>query len=308
MRFASYALASCLFSLSLGLSAPADAAERVGYGRLVTNDLIGDGGDRWQSGSYSASYAFSKNAWDGALPARPGDVFEFRLDASLMSPEYLREPEAGDRPLAGRLRLGVGTQFQFSGLETDMAAYLDLVGPETGLVDLQTGLHDELPGAPTPSKRVRDNQVDLDPGLGASVELAKSLSLGSSTLRPFVAVETGAETFARAGFDFTFGSFGSGGMQTRDMVSGHRYRVIPGEGQGVSFVIGADTTQITDTQLLREKDGVDAEEIRHRARAGVHWQGARGNYFYGLTYLSPETEYQDGEGQVTGSVRLDWQF
>jgi len=47
---------------------------------------------------------------------------------------------------------------------------------------------------------------------------------------------------------------------------------------------------------------------RGRVRAGVHWHSAGDtSVFYGLTYLSPEFEDQP-EGQVTGSLKLNFNF
>ncbi|WP_425038338.1 lipid A-modifier LpxR family protein [Primorskyibacter sp. S187A] len=307
LRLASSAVAIGLTLSLLTPSAQAEGRERIGYGRLISNDLIGDGRDRWQTGSYSSSYVNSSESWTGRLPTRPGVMLEYRIDAAVMSPNNLRWPDADDRPAAGHLRLALGTQFALGQLETDLQASLSFVGPENGLIDLQTGLHDLLPGATTPSKSVRDGQVDLDPTLGARAEIGRTLSYGHAHLRPFLAAETGVETLARAGFDLTIGTFGMGGAQARDMITGHRYRVVEGEGRGLSFVLGGDMAHVADSQLLSDDDDMEFESTRNRLRAGVHWQTEGRNLFYGLTYLSPEFEAQD-EGQTTGSVRIDWQF
>lgn len=303
-------LASAL-ALGLGLLAPgsatAEGVQRLGYGRLVTNDLIGDGRDRWQSGSYAASHVYGRAPWTGAMPRRLGAVLEFRIDAAVSAPDDLRAPRAGDRPLAGLLRFGVATQAARGNWEMDLGAHVTLVGPETGLVDLQTGLHDLLPGAAAPSKAVRDAQLDLDPTFGASAEVARPVGVGGTTLRPFLAVEAGVETFARAGLDLSIGSFGSGGLLSRDRVTGHRFRIVDGAGEGASFVLGGDVTFVEDTALLRERDGVVPETRRDRLRAGMHWQSGGRHLFYGATWLSPETESQDS-GQTVGSVRIDWFF
>lgn len=282
--------------------------QRRAYGRLVTNDLIGDGKDRWQTGSYSASYGLARGDLTNGIPDRFGELVELRVDAALMAPRFLRFPEKGDRPLTGLMRFGLGTQFLMGGFEADLQSTLTFVGPETGLVDLQTGIHDQIDTAVRPSQQVRDNQLNLDPRLGAKAEIAKTFAIGRTSLRPFVEFESGMETTSRAGFDFTIGSFGQGGILARDLVTGQRYQVLPGEGQGFSFVMGADATAIHHTDLLREKDGVTALDTRNRVRAGLHYQTGGRNLFYGMTYLSPETKIQDGEGQVAGSLRLDWSF
>ncbi|MGX9354822.1 lipid A-modifier LpxR family protein [Roseobacteraceae bacterium S113] len=284
-----------------------DGYERIGYGRLVTNDLIGDGRDRWQSGSYASSYVWGRGPWTGELGGF-GDVIELRFDAALSGPDNLRTPANGDRLLTGLMRFGLATQFDLGGIETDLAGTVTFVGPETGLVDFQTGLHDQLNSAVSPSKEVRDTQLDLNPTFGATAEFARTYSFGRGNVRPFVSLEAGVETIARVGADLTLGSIGQGGLMARDMVTGHRYRIVDGEGEGFSFVMGADMAHVDHSLLLHEDDGVVAEDERMRARVGLHWQNDGRSFFYGLTRLGPETEFQDGDGQTTGSIRMDWNF
>jgi hypothetical protein len=54
LKHAAGALTAFAFSLAL-TAQPADAAERdrLGYGRLMTNDYFGDGSDRWRTGSWT---------------------------------------------------------------------------------------------------------------------------------------------------------------------------------------------------------------------------------------------------------------
>lgn len=299
---------ACAMALTFPQFAEAEGYKQIGYGRLVTNDLIGDGFDRWQTGGYASSRVFGRQSWNETLPETPGEILEFRLDALISAPDDLRDPDPGERPLTGFLRLGAATQFARAGWETELGASVTIIGPENGLVDLQTGLHDALPAAPSPSKKVRDDQLDLDPQLGASFEIGRPIELGGQTsLRPFVSGEIGLETYARAGLDLNIGSFGLGGLQARDRVTGQRYRVIDGSGDGLTFVLGGDIAYFDDTMLLREEDGVVAEEQITRLRAGVHWQSEGRHLFYGATWLSPETEAQD-TGQTVGSIRIDWRF
>ena len=46
-------------------STPANAAERgrIGYGRLITNNFIGDGQDRWRTGSVDSSRVWGLRLW-----------------------------------------------------------------------------------------------------------------------------------------------------------------------------------------------------------------------------------------------------
>ena len=77
---------------------------QLGYGRLITNDFLGDLKDRGQTGSYVSSRIFGK-AWNGSLPDRAGEIFEFRLQADVKAPDDLVTPFAGDRPFAGYLSI-----------------------------------------------------------------------------------------------------------------------------------------------------------------------------------------------------------
>jgi hypothetical protein len=56
--------------LGMPLSVLAQGYERLGYGRIVNNDLVGDGEDRWQTGSVTTSRVWGPG-WYGALPTRP---------------------------------------------------------------------------------------------------------------------------------------------------------------------------------------------------------------------------------------------
>jgi len=287
--------------------ARAEAVQLLGFGRLFSNDLIGDGYNRWQSSSSHASLAFRRSPWTGTLPKRPFDIVELRFNATVMTPDNLRERAPGDRRMAGLLRLGIGTQFEYGGWENDLAAYVEYVGPDNGLVDLFTGFQDISEKWTNPSKNLRDDQIDLPPQLGLSLETGRTFIFGTTRLRPFLAMETGIETLARVGADLTFGSYGVGGLLTRSRVSGQRYGIATGPEDGVSVVLGGDVTWVEQTQLLEESDGVDVLDHRTRLRTGLHWQRGTRHVFYGVTWVSPETAYQD-HGQTIGSLRLDWIF
>lgn len=96
------------FSVSCAVLLPTIVAAQdvvqLGYGRLITNDFLGDLKDRGQTGSYVSSRIFGK-AWNGSLPDRAGAIFEFRLQADVNAPDDLVTPFAGDRPFAGSISL-----------------------------------------------------------------------------------------------------------------------------------------------------------------------------------------------------------
>lgn len=297
----------CLLALS-ALSAGASAAERqrLGYGRLVNNDVFYDLRDRWQTSSFQSSRLYGP-AWSGQLPERPGEMLELRLSGGMAAPASLRNPMPGDRPWAGYLGVGLHTHYRVRDIQVALGADLMVTGPQTGLIDLQDAVHQAI-NAPRPSDRVRAGQIGngLHPTL--VVEMGRSYRLGEGTaLRPFVEGRWGLETLARAGMDVTFGTVGQGGLRIRDRVTGQRYSSIGGDLSRPSFVLGADIAQVGQSVLLPEDRGYDLTDVRARVRAGVHWKLRRARVFYGLTWLGPEFEAQP-EGQVVGSLRIDLRF
>ena len=121
-------------------------------------------------------------------------------------------------------------------------------------------------------------------------------------VRPFVEARAAAETLVRVGFDWTYGQMDRDALLVRDPVAGQRYRVITSDWTGYSFTLGADIAYMDSSVLLPDDRGPTLEQTRERVRAGVMWQGARGqSSFAGLTYLGEEFDGQ-GEGQVVGSI------
>lgn len=293
----------------LGATAQASLAEGrsyLGFGNLLVNDLIGDGKDRWRTGSYGTSRVWGYG-WDGALPETAGDILELRIGGELIAPETLVAPDASDRPMAGMLSAGLHTHFQRSGTEFALGGDLVAIGPMTHLDELQNALHD-LIGVTQSSRAVRDAQIPNTWRLRGVAEVGRDIQLGGqSRLRPFVEARVGEESLMRAGFDFTLGKFGEGELLVRDWVTGHRYRTIRNHQAGWSLVAGADVAHVWDSVFLPEERGYELENIRGRARLGLHWRGEKHHVFYGLTWLSKEFEAQP-ESQVVGAIKLDFKF
>lgn len=286
-------------------AAPVAAQDRVtlGFGRLFTNDALGDGEDRWQSGSYTLSLLRGPS-WDGTLPDRPGVILEYRLRAAIAAASNLENPAPDDRRYAGTLAIGVHTHFDRAGF--DVRAGVDLVGigPMTGLGQFQEGVH-EIFGLSEPD---RSNQIGNRLRPTASVEVAREVDLGSARLRPFVEAQAGAETLVRAGADVTFGGFGRGGLMLRDTVSGQLYPGIRDDGvAGVSFVLGADVAHVFSSVYLPDGGQVELTDTRTRVRGGINWNTGASEVFYGVSWLSREFEGQP-EGQLVGSLRLSLRF
>lgn len=302
-------VASALVALGTISPVVAEAEGRValGEGRLVNNDFIGDGHDRWHTGSIALSYVRGPE-WDGALPYLPGQLLEYRLGSAIMAPSNLRTPSSLDRPYAGALSLGLHTHFQRGGNDISLGADLVMTGPSTGLGAFQTAVHDAL-DLPAPSKETLDNQIEdgFHPTLVA--EMGRDFSFSNNTtLRPFIEGRYGVENMVRVGADLTLGTVGQGELLVRDGTTGQRYRTIDNDLSGFSFVLGGDIARVTKSTYLPEDDGFDLTETRNRARAGVHWQSEKGHQaFYGLTWMGKEFEAQT-EGQVVGSVRIKVKF
>lgn len=288
-----------------GLAPPAMAQDWqvLGLGRLFSNDRLGDGDDRWRSGSTTLSVVQGR-AGTLALPDRIGRLLDFRLQTAIIAPSPTGPL---DRPYAGIVALGLYSHNAFGPTEFTLGADLVLVGPQTGVAAFQAGFHDAFS---LPAPRGTASQLGNAVHAGGSAQLVWPLRLADRlTLRPFVQVQAGAEDLFRAGADLLIGPAGSQPLWLRDPTTGHLYPGLAGTATaGLSLLLGADAAQINNSAYLPENLGYLAESERTRARLGLQWQSASGaGLFYGLTWLSPEFRGQP-EGQVLGSLRLDFNF
>jgi len=295
------ALALVVLAASGGVAA---AEERVtlGWGRHFTNDLLGDGRDRWRTGSYSISRVRGTQ-WTGSLPSAPFEILEFRFRGELISPARLTTPVPGDRRYAASLSFGMHTHFDLGGVETSAGLDMVVSGPQTKLGDLHERVHDQF-GLPEVGAGVLRNQIGNDVFPTLVAEAGRTLTLGAAEIRPFVEAQAGAESLIRVGGDLSFGRFTRGALMLRDSPTGHRYRAVALERMpGFSVSLGGDIARVFDSAWLPDGGAATLRDTRHRLRAGVHWQGERAEFFYGLTWLGKEFEQQP-EGQVQGSIHL----
>lgn len=282
------------------------ASERVtlGWGRLFSNDIIGDGRDRWRTGSYTVSRVRGTD-WTGALPARAGEILEFRFRAETLAPANITAPAPGDRRYAGTLSFGLHTHFDLSGF--DAAAGVDVVvtGPQTGMGRFHRKVHDAL-GMSDVGLLPDQIANAVHPTLVA--ETGRSLGVGAARIRPFAEVQAGAETLVRIGADLDFGTYTRGALMLRDGATGQRYRAaVQDRLAGFSLTLGGDIARVADSVYLPEGGAATLSDTRERLRAGVHWQGDGSEMFYGLTWLGKEFEEQP-EGQLLGSLNIRFQF
>ena len=294
-------------SMCCALGTPGAAQDRItlGWGRLFSNDAIGDGADRWRTGSYSVSWIRGRR-WDGTLPAAPGEILEFRLRAETIAPQNLEIPVPDDRRYVGAITVGLHSQFAFGGFEADLGADLVFVGPQTGVGDFQSWVHDALRLGEV---NVLDTQIDDAVYPTLSGEIGRRFRLNDRTeVRPFVEARAGDEVLVRAGADLVVGSFGENDLLLRDVGTGQRFRGVVGNvDPGLSIVLGGDFARVFNSLYLPDGEAVTATDMRHRLRAGVQWQGVQSSMFYGVTDLSPEFKEQE-EGQIVGGLAVKLRF
>ena len=159
----SFAIALGAFlALTMGLSTVASAQsegrQRLGYGLLFTNDVLGDTDDRWRTGSITSSRVWGPT-WQGQAPSGIGQLLEFRFHGEVIAPENLSRPAPVDRPYVGALGFGLHTHFQKAQVDYALGADLIVTGPQTQLDDFQDFLHGFLGGRDV-GRRVRRNQID----------------------------------------------------------------------------------------------------------------------------------------------------
>lgn len=289
------------------LAAPAGAEERVtlGWGRLFTNDALGDAHDRWRTGAYTVSRVRGYT-WSAGQPKAFGDILEFRARGETIAPVDLADPTPGDRRYAAMLSFGMHSHFDWRGNEVSLGGDLVFIGPQTGISRFQSFIHNLLN---LPKPQVAENEIGnaVYPTLVA--ELGRTIALGDNArIRPFVEAQAGLETFVRVGGDLVIGKLGQDDLMLRDPGTGQRYRAVEGtRDTSLSFVVGGDFAQVFDSNLLPSGENATLSESRSRLRAGVHWQGKKASAFYGLSYLGPEFDQQP-EGQVVGALNLNLQF
>ncbi|MEP3296811.1 MAG: lipid A-modifier LpxR family protein [Pseudoruegeria sp.] len=281
--------------------------ESIGKGRLLTNDLIGDGHDRWRSGSYVVSRVYGKKDWQGARPQAFGDLLEMRIRGEIIQPAKLTSVDPDDRRYAAAWTLGLHSHFEAYGADVSLGGDLVLTGNNTGLPALQSIIHKGL-GVDEASDSVLNAQIGDKLHVAASGELAQPFRFGNRhLLRPFAEARAGEETLVRVGVDYMFGTYGTQELLLRDVSSGQLYLGTDSGESGTTFVLGADIARVFESIYLPDEDAVELTDTRSRVRAGMHWQQGNAGFFYGLTYLGKEFETQEEE-QLIGSLRINWEF
>lgn len=281
----------------------------LGKARMFTNDRLGDGSDRWRSGSYSVSW-IRGTGWNGHLPSGFGQLIEYRVRSEIIAPANLQDPVIGtDRRYVGMVSFGAFSHMKAG--QADLALGLDLVlvGPMTGVGGFQSFIHRAL-GMGEP--KVLGSQLPNAVYPTFNLEFGREFELGGGTnriaLRPYLEAQAGVETFLRVGGDLTFGRAGRGDMQVRNVVSGFRNIAVKGNRpRGASFLLGGDVAHVVSSHLLPAASGFVLQNPRLRFRAGVYTETETASFFYGLTWLGREFAAQTGS-QVVGSFTVRMKF
>ncbi len=298
-------LAFCaVFGMLAPMAAVAEGRETIGTARHFTNDFLGDGRDRWRTGSYLFSLLRGPEAVT-ERPDRLGPVIEYRLRSEIIAP--LGGSTTQDaRPYVGMLSAGVHFPVQLGPVEASIGGDIILIGPQTGLSDFQQSVHDRLDMPPPVGV---DTQLPNDVLWSGTADLAWPIALSETvTVRPFFEVQAGAEDLLRVGADVTFGAVFDNGLLVRAPVTGQHVPLNSKRTAGIGFLVGVDAARVFDTAYLPADRGLTAEDVRYRARIGTHWQMSEtASVFYGLTYLSPEVVGQS-EGQVLGGLSVNFKF
>jgi len=298
--------------LLISAAGPLAAQDRVwlGHQRLFTNDLLGDGHDRWRTGSYALSWIRGEG-WDGQLPNGFGQLIEYRFRSEIIAPANLLNPVIGtDRRYVGALSFGAFSHMKMGRSDVSLGADLVVTGPQTGIGDFQSFIHRAL-GLGVP--RVLGSQIGNAVYPTVNFELGRDFDMatksgGRMSFRPFVEAQTGVETFVRIGGDMTFGQLGKGDMQVRDVVTGFRTPAIKGvRPRGVSFLLGGDMAYVANSKYLPAASGFTLQDPRMRLRAGIYAERESTSIFYGLTWLGREFTNQTGS-QVVGSIAVRMHF
>ena len=298
--------------LAVGIAQPAVAENRVwlGKARLFTNDKLGDGKDRWRSGSYAIS-GIRGPRWTGQLPSKLGGLMQYRIRSEIIAPANLKNPAIGtDRRYVGVLALAAISHFQAGPAEAALGLEMVFTGPQTGVGRFQSAVHTAL-GIGKP--QVLGSQIGNAVYPTVNLELGRDFDLlgggsGRVTFRPFIEAQAGVETYLRLGGDFTFGQLGRGDLMVRNPVTGFRNVALKASRpRSTSFLLGGDMAYIGSSRYLPAASGYTPVSPRLRLRAGIYGENAAASIFYGLTWLGREFSNQP-ESQVVGSVTVRFDF
>ena len=293
-----------LFILSNATIVVAEERIFLGHSWYISNDSIGDYHDRWQSSSVQTSIFFGPE-WSGKTSGEYGEILEFRIRADHLTPERLVFPRHDDRRHAGVLSFGVHSHMSKGAWDIVLGGDVVVIGPQTGLLDFQTKLH-EILGFTIP--QLDGFQIEDQVQLNLAGEVGRSWVFGQKSVRPFVEGAVGPEDYLRLGVDVTFGDLGQDSLFTRAHATGQRTPALRiGKQIQTAFTLGFDSAYVADSVYLPSRFGHELTPLRHRIRANFHRSWRHYTLSYGLTWLSPEFEAQRS-GQFVGTIGIAHRF
>lgn len=298
-----YTTATAAFLLTLSAAAAAAGPTKSSF---FTNDFIGDGHDRWRSGSYSLNLGYEDD--------RFGVPYDIRLRSEIISGwGSSLQSDNDDRMYVGALGLGAFVNQNFGFADLTLGGEILAVGDQTGMADLQGAAHDAFGmsnDSYNPDTEPHAHIEDKFTGM-LSAEGAMNYYFGSNGLvRPYAGAQYGYETFLRAGADVVIGNMSNADRWSRDPVSGF---IQPSSSnradamEGFNLVAGLDFTAVTDSEFFPSESDVDLEPMRVRARLGGQASFGGFSVFYGATHLTKEFESQY-EGQTVGTISIERLF
>ena len=209
------------------------------------------------------------------------------------------------------LGFGVFANDRYGALQYNAGLEVLFTGDQTKIADFQQGFHD-LTGIAgyLPDDMPHEHLDDSVTGM-VSAELARPYTISDGfSVRPFVGVQAGYETFGRVGVDLLINGYSNAQRYVRDPVSGFLQPSSPERAshmQDMSFLLGVDYTYVTRSDFFPDWSDVEMTNSRFRARAGVQVAIRKVSTFFGLTYFSKEFESQV-ESQTIGIVSLEFPF
>lgn len=284
-------------------------AKFLGQSEIFNNDFLGDGHDRWRTGSAASSFSFGIDPRE----TKTVDLFEtmeYRLRFEMITPHNLQAGLANqERPYVGAIALGAFSHLKRDRFDAVVGGELVFIGPSTGVSAFQTFAHDGF-GIPGVGTQLESTQLSnrVLPSVYASFSRTRNANGSPSILRPFLEAQAGAETYLRVGVDAVWPPSGDDVMYVRDLVTGQLIPHLHGASfTGTTFIVGADVAHVARSEYLPRDRGVTLSKQRTRVRAGVHHQWQKFGLFYGMTLLGKEFEGQS-EAQRVGSLELSFNF
>lgn len=278
------------------------AAYRGEVGSFV-NDFIGDGHDRWHTGSYQKSY-YSQGYQLGWV-----DGIELRSRSQIVTPWSPSKQKDGDRPYSTAIGVGGFAHGHLAGFETRIGGEVILLGDGTGLETLQRTIHDGM-GMGNSFDPNRSDIDQVDNGLTSrfDIEIARTLRTSEfSMIRPYTEVTFGGDQYNTIGTDVIIGPLASASIWTRDVVTGRLLTPQVNEIRGVSIVAGLDARSARSSIHLPEGARVNIEPMQFRARIGMQSSSSFANIFIGQARLSEDFVGQT-DSQRVGMLSISFSF